>query len=57
MLGRVRGVLDAGIGSAAVVGDSSLYEIVVLGAGAHIHRDIIDKDVVLEPGAKVGMDQ
>jgi glucose-1-phosphate adenylyltransferase len=33
-----------------------LFERVVVGAGARISRAILDKNVVLEPGAHVGVD-
>jgi glucose-1-phosphate adenylyltransferase len=39
------------------VEDSILFERVVIGAGAVIRRAILDKDVVVEPGAQVGVDE
>ena len=34
-----------------------LFDSVQVGAGARIHRAILDKNVVLEPGATIGVDR
>ncbi|WP_460773982.1 glucose-1-phosphate adenylyltransferase [Microbacterium sp. GXF7504] len=44
-------------GGGSTVTDSVLFDRVRLGAGARIHRAIIDKDVVLADGATVGVDR
>jgi glucose-1-phosphate adenylyltransferase len=38
------------------VHDSILFERVIIGAGANVSRAILDKEVVVEPGATVGID-
>jgi glucose-1-phosphate adenylyltransferase len=44
-------------GGGSTVTDSVLFDRVRLGAGARIHRAIIDKNVVLADGATVGVDR
>ena len=41
----------------ATITDSVLFDHVDVGAGARVHRAILDKNVVLEPGATVGVDR
>ncbi len=41
----------------ATITDSVLFAHVDVGAGARVHRAILDKNVVLEPGATVGVDR
>ncbi|MFT4230792.1 MAG: glucose-1-phosphate adenylyltransferase [Microbacterium sp.] len=40
----------------STVTDSVLFDHVLVGPGARVHRAILDKDVVLDPGATVGVD-
>lgn len=40
----------------AIVEDSILFDGVTIGAGARIHRCIIDKNVSVPPGMQIGMD-
>ena len=47
--------MDAGGGS--TITDSVLFDHVRVGAGARIHRAILDKNVVLGEGATVGVDR
>ena len=42
--------------SRAVIEDSILFERVQVGAGSIVRKAILDKEVVLEPGAQVGVD-
>lgn len=46
----------ATIESGAKVVDSILFDRVRIGANASVHRTILDKEVVVEPGATVGVD-
>ena len=46
----------ASIGSGARVTDSVIFERVEIGANATVQRAILDKDVVVAPGASVGVD-
>lgn len=41
----------------STITDSVLFDHVDVGAGARVHRAILDKNVVLEPGATVGVDR
>ena len=43
--------------SISTITDSVLFDHVDVGAGARVHRAILDKNVVLEPGATVGVDR
>ncbi len=43
-------------GGGSTITDSVLFDHVDVGAGARVHRAILDKNVVLEPGAMVGVD-
>ena len=57
--GRVeRSVLSYGVRvhSHAVVEDAILMEGVDVGRGAHVRRAIIDKDVIVPPGCRIGLD-
>lgn len=45
------------IDSGAKVLDSIVFERATIGAGAIVNRAILDKDVVLAPGAQVGVDR
>jgi glucose-1-phosphate adenylyltransferase len=45
------------IDSGAKVLDSIVFERATIGAGAVVNRAILDKDVVLAPGAQVGVDR
>jgi len=45
------------IDSGAKVIDSIVFERASIGAGSVVHRAILDKDVVLAPGAQVGVDR
>jgi glucose-1-phosphate adenylyltransferase len=57
--GLVRGsVLSPGVlvHDYALVEDSVLLDDVVIGAGAIVRRAIIDKNVVVPPGARIGVD-
>ena len=40
----------------AEVTDSVLLDDVVVGAGARVHRAILDKNVVVPPGVEIGVD-
>ncbi len=40
----------------AVVEDSILFDGVRVGAGAHLRRCIVDKDVIVPPGERIGLD-
>lgn len=42
--------------SGAQVSDSVLFERCQIGANARVHKAILDKDVVVEPGASIGID-
>ncbi len=44
-------------GGGATITDSVLFDYVSVGAGARVHRAILDKNVVLEDGATVGVDR
>ncbi|MFV0374882.1 glucose-1-phosphate adenylyltransferase [Microbacterium sp.] len=44
-------------GGGSTITDSVLFDAVNVGAGARVHRAILDKNVVLEPGATVGVDR
>ncbi|MFT4214216.1 MAG: glucose-1-phosphate adenylyltransferase [Microbacterium sp.] len=44
-------------GGGSTVTDSVLFDHVDVGSGARVHRAILDKNVVLEPGATVGVDR
>jgi glucose-1-phosphate adenylyltransferase len=44
------------IADGAIVEDAILFHGVSIGAGAHLRRCILDKDVVISPGATIGMD-
>ncbi len=44
-------------GGGATITDSVLFDHVSVGAGARVHRAILDKNVVIEPGATVGVDR
>lgn len=44
-------------GGGSTITDSVLFDYVEIGAGARVHRAILDKNVVLEPGASVGIDR
>ena len=44
-------------GGGSTITDSVLFDYVHVGAGARIHRAILDKNVVLEEGATVGVDR
>ena len=44
-------------GGGSTITDSVLFDYVHVGAGARIHRAILDKNVVLEDGATVGVDR
>lgn len=41
----------------STITDSVLFDHVDVGAGARVHRAILDKNVVLEPGSTVGVDR
>ncbi len=41
----------------STITDSVLFDHVEIGAGARVHRAILDKNVVLAPGATVGVDR
>src|SRR4029077_13644974 len=43
-------------GGGSTITDSVLFDHVNVGAGARVHRAILDKNVVLAPGAHVGVD-
>ncbi|MFT4136935.1 glucose-1-phosphate adenylyltransferase [Microbacterium sp.] len=43
-------------GGGSTITDSVLFDHVDVGAGARVHRAILDKNVVLDPGAHVGVD-
>jgi glucose-1-phosphate adenylyltransferase len=44
------------VDASAVVSDSIVFSGVRVGAGARIHRCVIDKNVVIPPGAQIGVD-
>ncbi len=44
-------------GGGSTITDSVLFDHVQVGAGARVHRAILDKNVVLAPGATVGVDR
>jgi len=44
-------------GGGSTITDSVLFDHVQVGAGARVHRAILDKNVVLEDGATVGVDR
>ncbi|WP_127818880.1 glucose-1-phosphate adenylyltransferase [Microbacterium sp. CPCC 204701] len=44
-------------GGGSTITDSVLFDYVHVGAGARIHRAILDKNVVLDEGATVGVDR
>jgi len=44
-------------GGGSTITDSVLFDHVNVGAGARVHRAILDKNVVLDPGATVGVDR
>ncbi|MFT4219533.1 MAG: glucose-1-phosphate adenylyltransferase [Microbacterium sp.] len=44
-------------GGGSTITDSVLFDHVVVGPGARVHRAILDKDVVLDAGATVGVDR
>lgn len=44
-------------GGGSTITDSVLFDYVNVGAGARVNRAILDKNVVLEPGATVGVDR
>ena len=44
-------------GGGSTITDSVLFDHVNVGAGARVHRAILDKNVVLAPGATVGVDR
>lgn len=44
-------------GGGATITDSVLFDYVSVGAGARVHRAILDKNVVLDDGATVGVDR
>jgi glucose-1-phosphate adenylyltransferase len=44
-------------GGGSTITDSVLFDHVQIGAGAQVHRAILDKNVVLEDGATVGVDR
>ncbi len=44
-------------GGGSTITDSVLFDHVQVGSGARVHRAILDKNVVLEPGATVGVDR
>jgi glucose-1-phosphate adenylyltransferase len=44
-------------GGGSTITDSVLFDYVQVGAGARIHRAILDKNVELAPGATVGVDR
>ena len=44
-------------GGGATITDSDLFDHVKVGAGARVHRAILDKNVVLTDGATVGVDR
>jgi glucose-1-phosphate adenylyltransferase len=46
-----------GIDSGSKVLDSIVFERASIGAGSIVNRSILDKDVVLAPGAQVGVDR
>ncbi len=46
-----------GIDSGAKVLDSIVFERASIGAGSIVNRAILDKDVVIAPGAQVGVDR
>ena len=48
------GTLAAG---GATITDSVLFDQVLIGQGARVHRAVLDKNVVLEDGATVGVDR
>ena len=43
-------------GGGSTITDSVLFDHVDVGSGARVHRAILDKNVVLDPGAMVGVD-
>ncbi|MEW8561720.1 MAG: glucose-1-phosphate adenylyltransferase, partial [Candidatus Thiodiazotropha sp.] len=45
------------IGDEAVIHDSILFDGVRVGDGAQLENCIIDKDVVIPPGERIGFDQ
>jgi glucose-1-phosphate adenylyltransferase len=47
---------DVVVGDGAVVEDSVLMSRVVVGRGAVVCRAIVDKDVTIPPGARIGLD-
>jgi glucose-1-phosphate adenylyltransferase len=44
-------------GGGSTITDSVLFDGVQVGAGARIHRAILDKNVTLAPGATIGVDR
>jgi len=44
-------------GGGSTITDSVLFDFVHVGAGARVHRAILDKNVVLDDGATVGVDR
>ncbi|WP_457098337.1 glucose-1-phosphate adenylyltransferase [Microbacterium sp. P5_E9] len=44
-------------GGGSTITDSVLFDHVNVGAGARVHRAILDKNVILAPGATVGVDR
>lgn len=48
---------DSYVDSGAIVTDSILFPGVRVGAGARIHRAIVDKNVVVPPGFAIGFDR
>jgi glucose-1-phosphate adenylyltransferase len=45
------------VGDGAIVEDAILFGRVSVGAGAHLRRCIVDKDVVIPPGIRIGLDE
>ena len=45
------------VGDGAIVEDAILFDRVAVGQGAHLRRCIIDKDVVVPPHIRIGLDQ
>lgn len=44
-------------GGGSTITDSVLFDHVNVGAGARVHRAILDKNVILAPGATIGVDR
>ncbi|MFV0320081.1 MAG: glucose-1-phosphate adenylyltransferase [Microbacterium sp.] len=44
-------------GGGSTITDAVLFDHVLVGAGARVHRAILDKNVSLDPGATVGVDR